>query len=84
MNIRRGPAPGEMLVKKSVAHLGPVVRGEGVSKNPWSALLMRRMLAQRKTPGNQEKSSSPVHGCGASNLALSESFDAFGISSVRE
>jgi hypothetical protein len=55
MKIRRGPAPGEMLVKESAAHLGPELRGEGESINPWSALLMGRMLTQRKTCGNQEK-----------------------------
>ncbi|HTC41032.1 MAG TPA: hypothetical protein VK703_05650 [Candidatus Acidoferrales bacterium] len=40
--IRRGPAPGEiadLLEGERGPTLGPVKRGEGESKNPWSALL---------------------------------------------
>jgi len=35
--------------------LGPENRGEGESKNPWSALLNRAMLAQSNGRGNALK-----------------------------
>ncbi|MGB9432680.1 MAG: hypothetical protein WBQ89_10595 [Candidatus Acidiferrum sp.] len=52
--IRRGPAPGEVVDFEGERGptLGPEKRGEGESKNPWSALLNGAMLTQRNGRGN--------------------------------
>ena len=56
---RRGPAPGEMLVKESAAHLGPGSGAKESRKIPWSALLIGPMLAHGLCLGNLSRVTEP-------------------------
>src|SRR5712664_3522935 len=51
----RGPAPGKLELREenvAAAPGSPRDGGEGLTNNPWSALLTRRMLAQGKEWSN--------------------------------